>query len=55
MPSPNEAVLKSICMDFKGLSNGANFILMDYCVGKLLSINKVSGNMNVLKLHHITS
>ena len=42
MPSPNEAVLKSICTNFKGLPNGANFILMDYCIGKLLSINKVS-------------
>ena len=29
-------------MDFKGLPNGANFILIDHCVGELLSINKVS-------------
>ena len=27
---------------FKGLPNGANFILIDHCVGELLSINKVS-------------
>ena len=40
--SPNEAVLKRICADFKGLPNGANFILIDHCVGELLSINKVS-------------
>ena len=40
--SPNEAVLKCICADFKGLPNGANFILIDHCVGELLSINKVS-------------
>jgi len=35
-------VLKCICADFKGLPNGANFILIDHCVGELLSINKVS-------------
>ena len=29
-------------MDFKGLSNGTNFILIDHYVGELLSINKVS-------------
>ena len=41
--SPNEAVLKRICADFKGLpKSGANFILIDHCVGELLSINKVS-------------
>ena len=41
VPSPNEVVLKLICADFKGLLNGANFILIDHCVDKLLSINKV--------------
>ena len=42
VPSPNEAVLKRICADFKGLPNGANFILIDHCVDEILSINKVS-------------
>ena len=27
---------------FKGLPNGASFILIDHCVGELSSINKVS-------------
>ena len=40
--SPNEAVLKRNCADFKGLPNGANSILIDHCVGELLSINKMS-------------
>ena len=31
-----------MCADFKGLPNGANFILIDYCIDELLSINKVS-------------
>ena len=29
VPSPNELVLKRICADFKGLPNGAYFILID--------------------------
>ena len=29
VPSPNGVVLKCICANFKGLSNGANFILID--------------------------
>ena len=49
VPSPNEAV--HICADFKGLPNGANFILIDHCVGELLSINKVSSESE----HTITS
>ena len=28
--------------DFKGLPNGTKFILIDHCIGELLSINKVS-------------
>ena len=35
-------VLKHNCAGFKGLPNGANFIVIDHCVGELLSINKVS-------------
>ena len=34
-------VLKGSYTDFKGLPNGLNFILIDHCVGELLS-NKVS-------------
>ena len=41
VPSPNEAVLKHICANFKGLPNGVKFILIDHCIGELLSINKV--------------
>ena len=37
--SPHQ--MKCICTDFKGLSNGRNFILIDHCVGELLSINEV--------------
>ena len=33
---------RRICAEFKGFPNGANFILIDHCVGELLSINKVS-------------
>ena len=40
--SPNGAVLKCICVEFKGLPNGVNFILIDHLIGELLSINKVS-------------
>ena len=35
-------VLKCICTDVKGLPKGADFISIDYCVGELSSINKVS-------------
>ena len=28
-------------VEFKGLPNRANFILIDHCIGELLSINKV--------------
>ena len=42
VPPPTEIVLKCICVDFKGLPIGTNFILIDHCFGKLLSINKVS-------------
>ena len=31
-----------ICMDFKGFSNGTNFILIAHCVRELSSINKAS-------------
>ena len=54
-----KVVLKCICADFKGLPNGANFILIDHCVGELLSINKVSSERectinkeNILDLKH---
>ena len=41
-PFTNEEGLKCICVDFKGILNGPNFILIDLLVGDLLSINKVS-------------
>ena len=35
---PHQSTLKFVCVDFKGFPNGANFILIDHCIGKLLLI-----------------
>ena len=41
-------------MDFKGFPNGANFILIDNCLGELLLINKVSsGCVRLTKIMYI--
>ena len=42
VPSPSQVVLECICVDFKGLLNGVNLILIVHYVCKLLSVNKIS-------------
>ena len=45
---PNKEVLKCICVDFRGLHNGINFILIYHCIGELLSISKVSSERELI-------
>jgi len=48
--SHNKALLVSMCVDFQGLPNDANLIVIANCVGKLLVILKGSGQRSGQKV-----